>query len=184
MTRQPLLSGFEEVLSSKPSTTTNDIRDFPNLSRRTLSQHAKWFGLAGEYLVDSILLRFGFCTSPMPEMMPADRLLCLPEGPLRLQIKTCCRPRDGYFHFSLTKGYHRAPGGIRPYEPDDFDLVALVALSENAVKFTLERQASHRVACSEIAALHQDPCASLQRALEDLGVNNDEPVFSNQFPSQ
>lgn len=105
-------------------------------------------------------------------MLPADRIVYHPNGDLRLQIKTCCRSRDGYFHFTLTKGYHRSPTGVKRYEDSDFDLVALVALSENAVKFTAERHQSHRVAVSELTALRTDPCASLERAIDDLGLSD------------
>lgn len=165
--KQPLLSGFEALIAppaARPS--TDDLRHFPELSRDMLTRHAKWFGLSGEHLVDSILLRFGIYTSQLPEMLPADRIVYHPDGDLRLQIKTCCRVRRGYFHFSLTKGYHRSPTGVKCYKPDDFDIVALVALSENVVKFTADRHQSHRIALCDIDALRMDPCASLERAIE------------------
>lgn len=180
MSKQPLLRGFEELFSSPP-TSTDDIRDFPDLSRNTMTRHAKWFGLSGEYLVDSILLRFKIYTSHLPEMLPADRIVHLPDGNnLRLQIKTCCRPRNGYFHFTLTKGYHRSPNGVKRYEDNDFDLVALVALSENAIKFTADKHQSQKVALDEIHALRADPCASLERAIDDLGLTDD----STGIPAQ
>ena len=172
MSKQLLLSGFEELFSSRPPPSVTDIRRFPDLSRDTLTRHAKWFGLAGEHLVDSILLRFGIYTSQLPEMLPADRIVYHPNGDLRLQIKTCCRSRGGFFHFNLVKGYHRSPTGVQSYATSDFDLVALVALSENAVKFTAERHKSHRVAVSELTALQADPCASLERAIDDLGLSD------------
>ncbi|MFX0547617.1 hypothetical protein ACEWPL_019055 [Roseovarius sp. S1116L3] len=170
--KQPLLSGFETLFASQAAShSSDDLRQFPKLSRDMLTRHAKWFGLSGEHLVDSILLRFGIYTSQLPEVLPADRIVYHPHGDLRLQIKTCCRPRSGYFHFSLTKGYHRSPTGIKSYASDDFDLVALVALAENAVKFTAGRQQSHRIALSEIDTLRMDPCASLDQAMVDLGLS-------------
>jgi hypothetical protein len=169
MSKQPLLSGFETLFASQNDRiTTNDIRDFPNLSRDALTRHGKWFGLSGEYLVDSILLRFGIYTSQLPEMLPADRIVYHPTGDLRLQIKTCCRARGGYFHFALSKGYHRSPTGVKRYEDADFDLVALVALSEIVVKVSANRQQSQRIAISEIATLRADPCASLESAIDEL----------------
>lgn len=169
MSKQPLLSGFETLFASQiDSTPPHNIRDFPNLTRETMTRNAKWFGLSGEYLVDSILLRFGIYTSQLPEMLPADRIVYHPRGELRLQIKTCCRDRNGFFHFNLSKGYHRSPTGVKRYEMDDFDLVALVALSENAVKFSASRQGAQRIAISEIQALRADPCASIDRAIDDL----------------
>lgn len=172
MPKQPLLRGFEELFSSQTPRSNQTLRDFPNLSRDMLTRNAKWFGLAGESLVDSILLRFGIYTSDLPEMLPADRIVYHAGCNLRLQIKTACRPRNGYFHFNLVKGYHRSPVGVRHYDPDDFDVVALVALSANAVKFTSERHQAHRIALSELEPLRADPCRSLERAIEDLGLAN------------
>uniref|UniRef100_UPI002623092F hypothetical protein n=1 Tax=Roseovarius sp. TaxID=1486281 RepID=UPI002623092F len=123
-----------------------------------------------KHLVDSILLRFGIYTSQLPEMLPADRIVYHPRGELRLQVKTCCRDRNGFFHFNLSKGYHRSPTGVKRYETDDFDLVALVALSENAVKFSASKQGGQRIAISEIQALRADPCASLDQAIDDLSL--------------
>jgi len=177
--KQPPLSGFEALFASQAANTSSgDLRQFPKLSRDTLTRNAKWFGLSGEHLVDSILLRFGIYTSQLPEVLPADRIVYHPYGDLRLQIKTCCRPRSGYFHFSLTKGYHRSPTGIKSYALDDFDIVALVALSENAVKFTAGRQQSHRIALSEIDALRRDPCGSLEQAMDDLRLSTASPSLA------
>ncbi|MEI4264319.1 hypothetical protein [Roseovarius sp. D0-M9] len=180
MSNQPPLSGFEALFAPQAACLPADtMRQFPRLSRDMLTSHAKWFGLSGECLVDSILLRFGIYTSQLPEMLPADRIVYHPEGDLRMQIKTCCRARNGFFHFNITKGYHRSPRGVKSYATDDFDVVALVALSENAVKFTANRQPSTRIALSEIDALRADPCASLDGAIEDL----DRSASSTSMPS-
>lgn len=170
MKKQPPLRGFEELFACEKPSCSQDLHDFPNLSRDTLTRNAKWFGLAGEYFVDSILLRFGIYTSDLPEMLPADRIVYHAGCNLRLQIKTACRPRNGYFHFNLVKGYHRSPVGVRHYDPNDFDVVALVALSANAVKFTSERHQAHRIALSELQSLRAAPCRSLERAIENLGL--------------
>lgn len=170
--KQPPLSGFEALFTPQAaSPSIDDISQFPKLSHGMLTRYAKWFGLSGEHLVDSILLRFGIYTSQLPEMLPVDRIVYHPERTLRLQIKTCCRPRNGFFRFSLTKGYHRSPTGVKSYAPSDFDLVALVALSENVVKFTADRHQSHRIALCEIDALRADPYASLEQAIDDLGLS-------------
>ncbi|MDD9725956.1 hypothetical protein PVV74_10865 [Roseovarius sp. SK2] len=173
MKKQPPLRGFEEMFASEePSSRSEDLRDFPNLSRDTLTRNAKWFGLAGEHFVDSILFRFGLPSSDLPEILPADRIVYCAGVGLRMQIKTACRPRNGYFHFSLMKGYHRSPTGVRHYDQDDFDIVGLVALSENVVKFTTDRRQSHRIALSEIESLRATPCASFDRAMKDLGLSD------------
>ncbi|EDM29959.1 hypothetical protein RTM1035_09698 [Roseovarius sp. TM1035] len=148
-----------------------------------MTRNAKWFGLSGEFFVDSILLRFGIYTSQLPEVLPADRIVYHPRADLRMQIKTCCRARDGYFHFNLSRGYHRSPTGVKPYETNDFDLVALVALSENAVKFSADRQGSQRIAISEIETLRADPCASLEQAIDDLGFAGGKAPGSSLSPT-
>ena len=172
MKKQPPLRGFEELFDSEEPSYSEDLRDFPNLSRNTLARNAKWFGLAGEHFVDSILFRFGLHSSDLPEMLPADRVVYFSGVGLRLQIKTACRPRNGYFNFNLVKGYHRSPTGIRHYDREDFDIVGLVALSENVVKFTTDRRQSHRIAISEIGKLRASPCTSFMHAMEDLGVSD------------
>lgn len=184
MIKQPLLSGFENLFSSEKPSCSQDLRDFPNLSRDTLTRHAKWFGLAGEHFVDSILFRFGLHSSDLPEMLPADRVVYCSDVGVRLQIKTACRPRNGYFHFNLMKGYHRSPVGVRHYNADDFDLVALVALSQNVVKFTAERHQSHRIALSEIEALRASPCASFEHAMADLGWSKILATSNTSAPGQ
>lgn len=171
MTKQPLLSGFEDLFSCSPPQVSDDIVNFPNLSHDTLTRYAKWFGTAGELFVDSTLLRFGIHTSHLPEMLSADRIMYHGENALRLQIKTCCRARNGSFHFSLSRGYHRSPGGVTGYAESDFDLVVLVALSENAIKFTADKRRSQSISLREIEGLREDPCASLNLALADLGLS-------------
>ncbi|MEQ8255231.1 MAG: hypothetical protein RKE52_04530 [Marinovum algicola] len=170
MKKQPPLRGFEELFDSEEPSNSEDLRHFPNLSRDTLTRNAKWFGLAGEHFVDSILFRFGLPSSDLPEILPADRIVYCAGVGLRMQIKTACRPRNGYFHFSLMKGYHRSPTGVRHYDREDFDIVGLVALSENVVKFTTDRRQSHRIAISEIEKLRARPCASFEHAVADLGL--------------
>lgn len=75
-------------------------------------------------------------------------------------------------NFHVLKGYHRSPTGVRHYDQDDFDIVGLVALSENVVKFTTDRRQSHRIALSEIESLRATPCASFDRAMKDLGLSD------------
>lgn len=95
MSKQPLLSGFEALCASQiDNAPTNDIRDFPNLSRDTMTRYGKWFGLAGEFFVDSILLRFGIYTSQLPEVLPADRIVYHPRADLRMTRPAAARVTD------------------------------------------------------------------------------------------
>lgn len=171
MLRQPVLAGFEDLFEPGPAALRPDLWDFPNVSTEALHANAKWIGLAGESLVDSTLLRFGIYTTPLPETLPADRLLHYrPDLPLRLQIKTASQPRACGYCFNVMHGYHRTRSGVRPYEAEDFDLVALVLLPENVVKFSSEKRPSQVVSFREIDQLRRYPRRSLDRALDELGL--------------
>lgn len=167
---QPPLCGLEDLFEPPSRTATSEIWDYPDVPADVLMANAKWLGLSGEHLVDSILLRFGLYTTPLPETLPADRMLFLPGGPLRVQIKTTSSLRVHGYSFCVSRGYHRAPSGVRPYEPSDFDLVALVVLPENVVKFSAEKRQSHTIAHREIPVLRAYPRRSLDHALTALGI--------------
>lgn len=148
----------------------SDLWSYPDLSTQTLCTHAKLLGHAGECLADSLLSRFGLLSIPLPEMSPADRLVLHPARPLRLQVKTTSTRRGTAWQFNIQRGYAHAPSGIRPYEAGAFDLLALVVLPENVVRFTAELRPRHRIAQAEIAALRAKPRASLEEALLSLGL--------------
>ena len=148
-----------------------DLWSFPDLDRDTLCHHAKILGLAGEHFVDSMLLRFGLLPLPLPEHSSADRLVLHPEAVLKLQIKTATAERNGSWSFSICKGYNHSPSGLRPYNASDFDLLALVVLPENVVRFTRERRPTQRITRPEIASLRADPRASLEEALLSIGLS-------------
>lgn len=147
-----------------------DLWAYPDLSTQTLCTHAKLLGHTGECLADSLLCRFGLLTIPLPELSSADRLVLHPARALRLQVKTTSSLRSGAWQFNIQKGYGHAPAGIRPYEAGAFDLLALVVLPENVVRFTAELRPRHRIARAEIATLRADPRASLEEALLTLGL--------------
>ncbi|GGH64002.1 hypothetical protein GVY41_19795 [Frigidibacter albus] len=143
---------------------------FPDLDTGTLCHHAKILGEAGERFVDSMLLRLGLLPLALPEHSSADRLVLHPSAVLKLQIKTATAHRANAWHFNISKGYNHSPGGLRPYAAGDFDLLALVVLPENVVRFSRDRRSSQRIMRSEIAGLRADPRASLEEAMLALGL--------------
>lgn len=145
------------------------LRDYPKIGSNTMVRFAKQLGTAGELLFDSVMMRLGERSIPCSEHEPFDRILWLPDALVRVQIKTRHAISDGQYVFQIKKGYQRSPNGTKPYDPADFDLLALVILPENAIKFTVEWRNTHRIALSEIARLRACPGASLQHALSELG---------------
>ncbi|MFC3060004.1 hypothetical protein [Paenirhodobacter populi] len=180
MTFQPLLPGLlpRPPLCLPPG--SHQLWSFPDLSRKDRCRHAKALGLAGECLVDSLLLRYGLSVMRLPEFTAVDRLILHPEQILRLQVKTTTVRQNGGWCVNAHHGYGRSPQGLRPYEPDAFDLLALVVLPENAVFFTAERRSRHRVRDTELAMIKADPRLSLEAAFWSLGLSvpgPDAPVL-------
>lgn len=171
MTYQPPLAGLEDVFQLQLPAHTSELLRFPQVDTDTLRRHGKLFGRAGELIVESVLLRLGLACVSVPEYLPFDCAMLHARGIIRVQIKTASRPRDDGFHFSISKGYHRSPRGVRQYDQGDFDLLALVGLSEDVVKFTADRRRSQVIGADEIEVLRRRPGASLEAALSDLGVD-------------
>lgn len=168
MTFQPPLVGMEELFAPIFPPQNEDLRHFPNVSSDALKIHGKELGRAGELLVESTLLRLGHQTISVAEHLPFDCVVLHPHRLVRIQVKTAARPRKDCYNFNISKGYHRSPGGVRRYEATDFDLLALVALSDNVVKFSAERGRSQSIGLDEISSLRQRPCTTFEAALEEL----------------
>ncbi|SFO38477.1 hypothetical protein SAMN04487859_13711 [Roseovarius lutimaris] len=183
MTFQPPLSGLEKLFEPQIPPPGHDLRDFPHVPRRALSANAKWIGRAGELLVESVLLRIGLVSAQLPEFMPADCIVYHPDALLRVQIKTCSKPRNGAFHFNVSKGYHRSPTGVRPYDRSDYDLLALVALSENVVRFTADRRQTQSFLVADVPGLRAYPRRSFDDALEGIGLASCDATTSDTTPT-
>ncbi|MDG3042476.1 PDDEXK-like family protein [Roseicyclus marinus] len=167
-----LISGDDCTLSR----ASEDLRDYPNVSPDALSRHARAIGAAGEALVDSLLLRHGLTPATVQDGLATDRLLQLPGGVVRLQIKTRTSPGPTGYTFRMAKGYRGNPCGRRPYSTTDYDIAALVMLPLNLVYFTAEKAPQHLVRFSEIRRLHTSPLASLDVALRHfLDLEEIEP---------
>lgn len=148
-----------------------DLWAYPDVPSAALCTHAKLIGAAGEALVDSMLMRLGLISIPLPEAFPADRLILHSEGLISLQIKTCSTARNGVYSFSIQKGYQHSPAGLRNYETGDFDILACVALPENVVLFSAGLRTSCRIRLSEVPGLRRSPRCSLEEAFHSLGIS-------------
>ncbi|UWR35623.1 hypothetical protein K3759_19630 (plasmid) [Sulfitobacter sp. W027] len=182
MTYQPTLVGFEEVFRAPSSAAQQDLLQFPKIDTETLRYHGKQFGRAGELLVESVLLSLGLQSVNVAEHAPFDCVVFLTQGVLRVQVKTAIRPRANCFNFNISHGYHRSPGGVRRYAENDYDLLALVCLSENVVKFTADRRRSQIIGIEEIEGLRRRPGSSFESALADLGVDQMAPAPVGPVP--
>lgn len=136
-------------------------------------------------------MRLGYVCLPLPDMFPVDRLLLHPARTLGIQVKTCTRAaRDGSYRFEIQHGYSRSPGGVRPYRPGAYDLLALVVLPLNAVLFSAETAHRQQIDAREIPALQRSPGRSLDTALAALGLGPEPqddtgalPAPSSQHPT-
>jgi hypothetical protein len=150
------------------SSSFDDLVGFPDIDSMSVSRRARLLGLAGECLVDSILLRLGLLPSTMPEGAPSDRVIAFAHRSVRLQIKTSAKPDARGYVFRMQKGYRGSPGGRRPYVAGDFDIAALVALPHNAVMFSAALSPTILMRFDDIPQLRRNPLASLDQALGAL----------------
>ncbi len=158
--RPPEIRDAREALATYPDTPVED-----------LCRHAKILGRAAEQLVDSLLTRLGERVYPADEHERHDRLLILPSGAsLRLQVKTRHAQTDrGDYIFTLRQRSERGCTGRGPYQPHDFDILAMVALTEGVVRFSADWQLRQIIHASEIPELRRHPRRSLDAALARLG---------------
>lgn len=146
------------------------LRNYPDIPGTTMSRYGKQLGTAGELLFDSLMMRLGERSIECAEHEPFDRILWLPDGFVRVQIKTRHTMTNGSYVFDVKKGYNRGPNGTQSYNRSEFDILALVVLPEDVIRFTSEWRNTHRVKLSEIPQLRTRPADSLHEALEGLGM--------------
>jgi hypothetical protein len=167
------LAGLLPVLPAHPASAAAphlSLWTYPDCPTETLNRHAKMVGAAGELLFDSHMARLGLLSCPLPETLPADRLLVVGDRGLRVQVKATTHAQAGAYRFSASRGYNRAPGGVQPYAADAFDLLALVVLPENVIAYTTSRRTCHGIPVRAIPGLRAHPRDTLEEALRDLGV--------------
>ena len=144
----------------------DDLARYPDVPGDVLCRHARLLGQAGEFFVDSIFMRAGITPLRMPEGLPSDRLLLLPQGAITAQIKIQTRARRGdTFVFTLRRGYRGSPAGCRGYTRSDFDLAILVVLPLLALKVVHNPGSSARIPIAEISSLQSQPLLSFWNAV-------------------
>jgi len=169
---QLLLPGI--TLPTRPA-ETRDAREalaaYPDMSTEDLCRYAKWLGASAEMTLDALFMRLGERVFPAPEHERHDRVWILPDGtPIRIQVKTRhSQTSSGAYVFNLKQRSARGSTGKGPYLPEDFDLLAMVILTENVVAFTADWQTRHVIEPGEIPALRRHPRATLDAALMRLG---------------
>ena len=176
MAFQPSLPGLAPPCRPEPARTARAaLAHYPDVVPDDLCAHAKILGQAGERLVDCVFAMLGERAIPTPEHEQFDRLVWLDQRLLRVQIKTRHVLTSGGYVFNVRRGYQRGPDGTRPYDPGDFDMLALVALPDFVVKFTSDWHQAHRIHTTEIPSLRRHPRASFDTALQDLGLADAVP---------
>lgn len=169
---QPFLPGL--TLPPRPT----EIRDarvalahYPNMTTEDLCRYAKFLGAAAELFVDSLFMRLGERVFPMPEHERCDRTLILPNDThVRVQVKTRHTVTSrGDYVFNLRQRSERGSTGRGPYDIADFDMLAMVVLRENVVRFSADWHLRQVVHASEIPELRRHPRRSLDAALARLG---------------
>jgi hypothetical protein len=130
---------------------------YPDVGADILCENAKTLGHAAELLVDSVFARLGVPAASFPEYSRFDRLIWIGSTCLRVQIKGRHRMTDGAYHFDVKRGYQRGPAGTRDYERGDFDMLALVGLPDDVVRFTGRWARSHIIRGREIPGLRACP---------------------------
>jgi hypothetical protein len=153
------------------NTSRAELWTYPNCPTQALQNNAKYIGEAGEAFFDSIAKRFGLLVATLPEAESADRVLLMPGRSILTQIKTTTNPVNGAYRFSISKGFNGSPNGVRKYDLDDYDLLALVILRENAIYFTTRKQSYQSVPISAIPHLRNRPQETLEEAFRELGVS-------------
>ncbi|MEO3480504.1 hypothetical protein AAFO90_22940 [Phaeobacter sp. CAU 1743] len=162
---------------AEPRDARNALAAYPDMSTEDLCRHAKILGHSAELVVASILMRLGERDYPALEYERHDRVLFLPgDTPLRIQVKTRhTRTPTGDYVYNLRQRSERGATGRGPYSAEDFDILAMVALPEMAVRFTADWQTRHTIYASEFSELRRNPRASLDAALMRLGHANAIP---------
>jgi hypothetical protein len=153
---------------------------YPDVPSEVLCARAKELGHAAELQVDSVMARLGVNYAAFAEHAPYDRVIWFQEKCLRLQIKGRNRDTFGDYVFDVRKGYQRGPSGTKPYVRGEFDILALVALPENVVKFTAEWADRHVIRAREIPGLRARPGESLMAAFRAFGVTFDMDAAPGQ----
>lgn len=97
-------------------------------------------GKAGEYIVCADLITKGFIAFPSEQGLPYDVVLDTGQKLLRVQVKTCEKPRQLSQRSNFTPAYQfsfkrHGKNGTEHYGSDEVDVFALVALDAKIVGY-------------------------------------------------
>lgn len=183
MPTQPLLPGLALPCSDTASSTADDLRDWPNVTADVVCRNAKQLGAAAEALFDSQMHVFGQIPLPVAEFLPFDRILLRPSGIWRVQIKSITMPTNDGYALELRRGYRCSPQGMRRYAATDYDLLAIVLLRENVIRFYAEHQPRYHIPFSAIRGLRLAPRASFDAAVALLEMQREQARAPRLIPA-
>lgn len=125
--------------------------------------HELQIGKAGEYLVCADLIIKGFVAYPSEQGLPYDIVLDNGKKMLRVQVKTCEKPRKMLqrvndipaYQFSIKK---HGKGNKQIYGSDEVDIFALVALDVRKVGYVLgeEMKSTTNIRSDELRGYYYD----------------------------
>jgi ParB family chromosome partitioning protein len=125
--------------------------------------------LSGELFVDSLLIRHGLTVLPVPESMPFDRLICIDDRHLKIQIKTTTRSRNGYYLFNLQKGHYRSRRGVQRYASDEVEpMTDEEAATYDALKTEFEKLEADHADADELPNEVDARLGEIETAMETL----------------
>lgn len=154
-----------------PFAAQHALATYPDVPGNVRSHFGKPIGRAGEALVTSVLSRYGFETFQSSEEQRFDLLVrYTADGgqttkEARIQVKTATAASNGCYSFGMQRGYRGSPQGRQAYDPEDYEVAALVILPRNAVYFTTEKRPQHVIRVTEVRQLVACPRHSLFAAL-------------------
>lgn len=122
---------------------------FPFVSGPERSREAKKLGFTGELLTLAEVTLHGFEAYATAESYGFDIRVVWHGLSWRIQVKTVSLPVNGFYTVNLERGYRNSPQGRRGYDPDAFDMVAVVILELRTVIFTRQRGPQIRISSQD-----------------------------------
>lgn len=168
MPYQPVLRGLDLPLPPPLLPDADDLSRWPDVTPDAVCRQAKRLGAAGEALFDSQALCFGEVVAKVPDFLPYDRVILRRDQTLRVQIKASVIPGRGGYEIALRRGYRGSPQGMRPYEADDFDLLAIVLLRDGVIFYSSSKRERQLVSFAQIPYLRAHPRESYDAALAEI----------------
>lgn len=146
------------------------LSGYPEIEADVRCAEAQRIGLAGELYLKSEITALGFDVTDLPVQSTADLGLVLGDRLVKLQVKTVLRPRSGAYHAYFRRGYRGSATGTYEYSFGDYDIGAVVLLSDHVVAYLPAGQRSCRIPVDRIPELRSTQTERLYEALCDIGA--------------